>query len=1082
MKIDTGDATPIRSRPYPTSPAKRKVIDEEIDKMLLQGVIYKRPSAWAAPVVVVPKPDGTWRFCVSYVGLNGVTKKDAYPIHRADSLPSLLEGKCWFSAADLQSGFWQCPLSEEDQLKTGFVCHRGQYVFRVMPFGLCNAPSAFQRLMDHTFGDMLYKNAFIYIDDALITSVTLDDHLEHLEEMFERLKKNHLKIKLKKCHFFQDEIEYLGHLFGKDGVKPMDKNLDSLANFSTPQDTKGVRSFLGISGYYREHVPHYATLAQPLFRLLKKGIPFPQDRHGRNCLTPEQLTAFRRIKAHLLNRPLLRYPTVTLPFIVSCDTSDFATGAVLSQEYPVEKHSLLIDHDVDVPYPEQSRLEKGLYPPESLFGLKYQMVFQVRTAVYYSVLQYVLHQKAEFHELHALTLQLSQLQPKVAYRCEWYSTELARLEAELNQALEVSPEYEMEGWETVVDHEYYVGTLAKFYCQPQASDWLLRYQKAPKLDSKNPTEEDRLNNRSIAAVHSRLRAITASEPLPRVREIFWRQPVAFHSGTLSPAEAKYDARERELLGIIRAVEKFEPYIHKCTKLIIENDHKPLSYLYGCDHTGRLFRWAWRLQKFAPFTFVHRPGVLQQVPDGLSRYTSSMYEVKNLKEVLYDTEEDLQPPALEVLQALQEKLPPNLKRIYSPIASFDSIPDLWEKLGYQVLDTATINYFDQDQRPPPCDYDIIIGHGPYAHIGALMTNLAAQDKPWAVLIPTQFLTHPKSELWGITGLQIIAPVAWREFPRKSQRNVPLHFLWVTHGLGLPEDFTMVELPPLLEEDQSRTPAEINITRPLFEDPMVGTIDVANLRQGDPNPPVEVEEEDLPLEEPSIRHRAAYSTSRCKCFDRRAPGAPKPMCPLKHASSVLAVSAGKADGTPARRMTRSQTRVAQDPARPMTQDAPELLVPLKPFPPKPAPVAKDTAPRKNYSKNVPVNFEVEETLEHREKADGTLEYLVKWKGYSSDDNSWEPEAGLNQAAKSAMQGGFSWRPPGATPCRTQLLWQIQGCPTGTASRTLLTTARSYRCRPPCFKARFGSVKGKVQHDFAENSRHRNSGVLRQVSQHA
>ena len=434
MKINTGDATPIRSRPYPTSPAKRKIIDAEIDKMLLQGVIYKRPSAWAAPVVVVPKPDGSWRFCVSYVALNGVTKKDAYPLHRADSLPSLLEGKCWFSAADLQSGFWQCPLEEDAQLKTGFVCHRGQYVFRVMPFGLCNAPSAFQRLMDHTLGDMLYKNAFIFIDDALISSVEFDEHLEHVEEMFERLKKNKLKIKLKKCHFFQTEIEYLGHLYGRAGVKPMDKNLDSLANFATPQDTKGVRSFLGVSGYYRDHVAHYASLAQPLFKLLKKGTPFPQDAQGRNCLTPLQLAAFRRIKASLLDRPLLRYPTVTLPFIVSCDTSDFATGAVLSQEYPVERQPLLVDHEVEVPQTEQTKLERGYCSKEHLFGSRYQMVFQVRASIYYSVLQYVLHRKAGFYELTDLAAQLAGLRPKAAYRCEWYGSELDRLEKEVDSA------------------------------------------------------------------------------------------------------------------------------------------------------------------------------------------------------------------------------------------------------------------------------------------------------------------------------------------------------------------------------------------------------------------------------------------------------------------------------------------------------------------------------------------------------------------------------------------------------------------------------------------------------------------------
>lgn len=144
LRINTGDAKPIKCNPYPTNQAKQNIISSEIDEMLAKGVIYRKVSAWGAPVVVVPKADGTWRFCVSYVKLNEVTVKDAYPLHRYDALPQFLLGKRYFTSCDLKSGFWQCPLSPEDQEKTSFVCHRGQFCFRVLHFGLCTPHQLFK--------------------------------------------------------------------------------------------------------------------------------------------------------------------------------------------------------------------------------------------------------------------------------------------------------------------------------------------------------------------------------------------------------------------------------------------------------------------------------------------------------------------------------------------------------------------------------------------------------------------------------------------------------------------------------------------------------------------------------------------------------------------------------------------------------------------------------------------------------------------------------------------------------------------------------------------------------------------------
>ena len=335
--------------------------------MLLKGVIVRMISPWASPVVVVPKPDGTWRFCVSYVKLNSITKKDAYPLPRADSLPAFLKGKCWFTALDLLSGFWQVPLPEDAQLKTGFVCHRGQFVFRVCPFGLANAPAMFSRMMDAVLSDLLHEQSFVFIDDCCTASITFSDHLTHVRNVFQRFASHNLKIKLKKCQMFKTQINYLGHVFSAEGVRPLDRNLQGIRDFATPKSVKNVRSFLGMIGYYRDHIPNFADTAAPLFWMLRKGVVF------RESWGAHQLRAYITLKSQLLNAPLLKYPNHSLPFILTVDTSDFATGAVLSQEFPVPTHVKMTQITTTLtPSQQQAHIRSRILPNQlSLFdGLR----------------------------------------------------------------------------------------------------------------------------------------------------------------------------------------------------------------------------------------------------------------------------------------------------------------------------------------------------------------------------------------------------------------------------------------------------------------------------------------------------------------------------------------------------------------------------------------------------------------------------------------------------------------------------------------------------------------------------------------
>ena len=219
MRIDTGDHRPLKNRPYRTPLNKRKIIDKAIDEMLEAKVIERSQSPWSFPLVVVKKKDGSDRMCVDFRTLNKVVRPISFPLPLIDDIIASLGNANYFTALDLKSGYWQVRLEEDSKEKTAFACHRGLFQFNVMPFGLSNAPAVFQELMNIVLQGC-EDFAMAYLDDVLIFSRTPEEHLQHIQYIFERIRKHGLKLKLKKCAFFQEETEYLGFVICKDGVQP----------------------------------------------------------------------------------------------------------------------------------------------------------------------------------------------------------------------------------------------------------------------------------------------------------------------------------------------------------------------------------------------------------------------------------------------------------------------------------------------------------------------------------------------------------------------------------------------------------------------------------------------------------------------------------------------------------------------------------------------------------------------------------------------------------------------------------------------------------------------------------------------
>jgi hypothetical protein len=323
-KINTKDHPPIAKRAYRENDENRKIIKEEVQKMWDLGMIRKSYGPWAFPVVIVKKKDGTNRFCIDYRSLNDITETDAYPMPRIDDLMDSFRNANYFTSLDLASGYWQIEMEEEDIPKTAFVCSQGKFECTRMPFGLKNAPATFQRAMNEAFDPYLHRFLEIYIDDLMTYSKTFREHLTHLRKVFEKLREINMKVKLKKCRFGDEEVEYLGHIVGRNGLRPDPKKIEKVKNIKPPSTLTEIRSFLGMCSYYRRFIKDFSTIAKPITQLMKKDRDIKWNE-------PQQ-KAFEELKQKLIEHPVLRYPDFDKEFIVATDASDIALGAVLMQK------------------------------------------------------------------------------------------------------------------------------------------------------------------------------------------------------------------------------------------------------------------------------------------------------------------------------------------------------------------------------------------------------------------------------------------------------------------------------------------------------------------------------------------------------------------------------------------------------------------------------------------------------------------------------------------------------------------------------------------------------------------------------
>ena len=325
-KIDTGDATPYKGHPRKKSFVEKDHIGKEVRKLLEEGYIRPSMSPWGAPVVLAKKKDGTMRFCIDFRKLNDVTKKDAYPLPRIEECLDALNGSQYFSTMDLASGYWQVAMDPVDREKTAFTTHVGLYEWNVMPFGLCNAPATFSRMMEMILSDVVWKQCLVYLDDVIAFGTSFESALESLRAVMVRLRTHNLKLKAKKCEFFRTEVEYLGHEVGQQGTKPSLSKIQGLHDWKVPEDVTDIKSFLGFTGFYRRYIKNFAELAKPLTEKTKGGKEKPWT-----PLNEEEIAAFEAIIKALEERVLLHYVVPDKPFYLTTDASDYAIGGVLEQ-------------------------------------------------------------------------------------------------------------------------------------------------------------------------------------------------------------------------------------------------------------------------------------------------------------------------------------------------------------------------------------------------------------------------------------------------------------------------------------------------------------------------------------------------------------------------------------------------------------------------------------------------------------------------------------------------------------------------------------------------------------------------------
>ena len=327
IELEPGARAPAKA-PYRMSPSELVELRKQLNELLDAGFVQPSKAPYGAPVLFQKKQDGSLRMCVDYRALNKVTIKNKYPIPNAADLFDRLSKASYFTKLDLRSGYWQVRIAAGDEGKTTCVTRYGSYEFLVMPFGLTNAPATFCNLMNDVLYEFLDQFVVVYLDDIVVYSETLVDHVNHLRKVFSKLREYKLYVKKEKCEFCRQEVKFLGHWVSKGQIRMDEKKIKAILDWTPPKKVSELRSFLGLANYYRKFIKGYSKKVNPLTDLLKKDQKW--------VWTDACQEAFEKLKVAVSSEPILKLPDFEKPFEVHTNAFDRAIGGVLVQDgYPL---------------------------------------------------------------------------------------------------------------------------------------------------------------------------------------------------------------------------------------------------------------------------------------------------------------------------------------------------------------------------------------------------------------------------------------------------------------------------------------------------------------------------------------------------------------------------------------------------------------------------------------------------------------------------------------------------------------------------------------------------------------------------
>jgi transposase InsO family protein len=347
--ICTENKPPTTSRPYPQTIDKQNATFEIIQQMIKNKQIRPSYSQYSAPILLIKKRDGSYRFIVDYRKLNNITIQDKFPLPNLEQALQMVGGRRYYSKLDLRSGYFQIPIKDDDKHKTAFITTHGLFEFNVLAQGLKNSPPSFQRIMSSLLLPCK-KFCIVYLDDVLIYSDNFDQHLQHVNQVLAIFNKHKFQLNPQKCEVFRTNINYLGHTISHDGVRPLQERIEKILSIPQPTSLAQANAFIGAIGWYRKFIPHYARIAAPILAVTNLTKAHKHKFHW----DQDHRDAFEQLKTALITEPLfLTYPDDDLPLTLATDASDNCIGGVLFQEDANGQRKNIYFHSQMLPKPQR---------------------------------------------------------------------------------------------------------------------------------------------------------------------------------------------------------------------------------------------------------------------------------------------------------------------------------------------------------------------------------------------------------------------------------------------------------------------------------------------------------------------------------------------------------------------------------------------------------------------------------------------------------------------------------------------------------------------------------------------------------